>query len=72
MILPSKHVRVEQSLIGLGAVILARLERTRTVSSLWDAVRDDDVSFDRFSLCLSFLFGVGAVEFDGPLLRKRR
>ena len=72
MILPSKHVPPEQSLLALGTLVLPQLERPRTVSAVWDAVRiaKPETSFDKFALTLSFLFAIGVVRFDGPLLRR--
>ena len=72
MILPSKHVPSEQSLLALGALILPHLERPRTVSAVWDEVRATraETSFDKFALTLSFLFAIGVLRFDGPLLSR--
>jgi hypothetical protein len=80
MILPSKHLRQDRSLIGVGAEILTLLERDRTVSSVWERVKSErgqndgvpGISFDWFVLALDFLFTAGAVDFvDGRLRRVR-
>jgi hypothetical protein len=70
MILPSKHFSESRALITVGASILAELENPRSVSELWEKLRsnnaDDDessaMSFDWFTLGLTFLFTIQAVE----------
>ena len=72
MILPTKHIPTEQSLIGLGAMLLQRLGRPRTVTNLWEEVRELPVlgTFDRFSLAIDFLFVLGVVELRAGQLRR--
>ncbi|MED5371993.1 MAG: ABC-three component system middle component 6 [Myxococcota bacterium] len=72
MILPTKHIPAESALLGLGGRLLAELVRPRTVSSLWEAVKDrpEIGTFQRFTLALDLLFAIGAVSFrDGLLVR---
>lgn len=74
MILPTKHLAPERSLIGIGAVILGQLDAERTVSELWARVQnarnEDDapLSFDWFVLSLTFLFSISAVDYDGGIV----
>lgn len=70
MILPSKHLAQERSLLTLGAQILRQLDRPRTVSELWNEVKVEwegnvDVPFDWFVLSLDLLAIVQAVYLDG-------
>ena len=37
--LPGKHVRLNETIIGLGAVLLGVLKESKTLDELWDAVR---------------------------------
>lgn len=72
MILPTKHLSTEQSLLGIGANVLSALPRPRTVSSLWDEVRHDPnvATFERFTLALDLLYACGAISMaDGLLFR---
>jgi hypothetical protein len=70
MIMPSKHVSPTRSLLGVGAEILAQLERPEEVSDLWEKFRaarsgrerNDPVSFDWFVAALTFLYTVGAIH----------
>lgn len=74
MILPTKHIPTEQSLLGIGATLLQLLETPRTVTSLWEEVRSNSAvgSFDRFSLALSLLFAIGALDWrSGRLWRAK-
>lgn len=72
MILPSKHLKLSSTLIGVGAVLLKHLDSDRTVTSLWTTTRSlpEINSFERFTLALNFLFMIGAVDFKDGLLRR--
>lgn len=65
MILPTKHITVRDSLIGVGALLLRNLEKPLTVSTLWERVKEmPEVStFERFTLAADLLFMIGAIEF---------
>ena len=39
MILPTKHIRSDRALIGVGAEVLSTLRRPMTMSKLWDEIR---------------------------------
>jgi hypothetical protein len=77
VILPSKHLRKEHALLGVGAVILRHLEGGRTVSEIWERTRqdnsagttDDQVSFDWFLLALSLLYAIHAIDLENGLIR---
>lgn len=72
MILPTKHLPPRRSLLGVGGLLVQQLERPRTVTSLWDAVRliPEIGSFDRFILALDFLFAIGAISLSDGLLSR--
>jgi hypothetical protein len=74
MILPTKHLEPDKSLIAVGGTILIFLLRPRTVTSLWEAVQKERqaLTFERFVLALAFLYAIGAVESDNDLLRRAR
>ncbi len=80
MILPTKHIPTERSLLGVGAEILALLVEERTVSDAWDAYRTGrgaadgiaTVPYDWFILALDLLFALDAVRFDRGVLRLAR
>lgn len=70
MIMPTKHIRADRALIGVGGELLSLLSEPMTVSRLWDALRDRrsstsataPVEYTWFILALDFLFMVGAIE----------
>ena len=75
MILPTKHVSVENSLIGAGSVVLRYLSSPQTPTALWDRVRHSPGVgvYGRFVLALDLLFAIGAIDSkDGLILRTKR
>ena len=72
MILPTKHILVQNSILGAGATILRHLDQPKTVAALWERVRETpELGFYwRFVLVLDFLFAIGVVDLeDGIIVR---
>jgi hypothetical protein len=78
MILPSKHLKTDRALIGIGGEVLQLLDQSKTVSRLWDEYRElrskqgkHEVGFDRFVLTLDMLFLFDAIDLDrGRIVRR--
>lgn len=78
MIQPTKHIRPDRALIGLGAEVLGALEQPKTMSKLWDEIRSRRsadtpcpvIAYRWFVLALDLLYMIGAVEFQRGLIRK--
>lgn len=78
MILPTKHVRPDRALIGVGAEVLEILKRPMTMSRLWDEVRsrhslhapNAPIDYQWFILSLDLLYTIGALDFDRGLMRR--
>jgi hypothetical protein len=72
MILPNKHIKTRNSLLGIGAMLLNNLQRPQTVTQLWERANKipEIESFEKFSLALDFLFIINAVELNRGLLQK--
>lgn len=78
MILPTKHVRGDRALIGVGGEILRVLRQPMTVSRLWDEVRSaraaytpqSPIGYEWFVLTLDLLFLMGAIELDRGVLKR--
>ncbi len=79
MILPTKHLEPDRSLLGVGADCLRLLDHPKTVSRLWDDYKlyrtgswrgSSRVTFDWFLLALDLLFAVGAVDAAEGTLRR--
>ena len=79
MILPRKHLTMDESIFGFGAFLLNNMPEKITVDELWRkylAAYDKNTypvvfSFDRFVLTLDFLFIIGALNMNekGELVR---
>ena len=72
MILPTKHIDVSRSFIGLGAEVLRYIDRPQTVSSLWHRSMSikEIGTFETFTLTLDFLYVIGAIELENNFIRK--
>ena len=79
MILPDKHVRVSESLIALGSLVLDFLKQPISIDGLWldfSKVNNTDQfpayhSFENLVLAIDFLLALGVVDHDssGRLFR---
>jgi hypothetical protein len=72
MILPTKHIDPLDSLLGIGALVLERLKTSKTVTQLWDEMRDvpQVATFERLTLGLDLLYMMDLVELDGGTVRR--
>ncbi len=74
MILPNKYLKLQNSLLNLGAIILNNLTNQQTVTLLWDKTRayPEIKNFERFTMALDFLFTLDLIDFkDGLIVRKK-
>lgn len=73
MLMPSKHIRQQSSLLYIGGIAAATLVEPMSVSMLWEQTRKrlPDCGFDHFVLALDFLYLLNAVTLgnDGLLTR---
>lgn len=75
MILPTKNISEENSLLWIGGVILNLLNKPCDVSKLWDKLksRSNINSFEYYILTLDFLFIIGAIDIgNGSISRKQK
>ena len=73
-LLPEKHVRASESLLGLGAIVLSILELgPRNLDTVWNAIKDVEsvkqkihgsITLDRVVLAIDFLFALEAVSLN--------
>lgn len=78
MILPKKHLSIEESLFGFGAFLLQKTTAPTSVERLWGLYNDSHInkeysikfSFDEFILTLDYLFIIGAIEINGGLVMR--
>lgn len=74
MILPNKHLLSQDSLIGVGGLLLTKINPAGiTVSRLWEGVRDrrEVGTYDRFILALDTLFLLGYLNMENGMLTKQ-
>ena len=78
VILPTKHLSEEKSLLRVGGDILLLLDTPKTVSRLWIEVRNmradrsatSSITFSWFVLALDLLFILRAVEYSSGRVGK--
>jgi hypothetical protein len=73
MILPTKHIPLDRSLLGAGAVLLSLLEAPLTPTAIWDLAKHapEIGTYGRFILVLDFLYAIGAIDMLDGLIVKR-
>ena len=72
MILPKKHLMIEESLFGFGAFLLAQISENISVDDLWKKYRElhkngiyaVSFSFDKFILTIDYLYVIGAISIN--------
>jgi len=79
MVLPDKHIRFAESLLGLGALVLETLDAPKSIDAVWKEVHSRMQcgafpaahTFDNLVLSVDVLFAVRAVALnrDGRLVR---
>ena len=82
MILPTKRLSIESSLLGVGANVLQVLEEPKTVSRVWEELKDtrqsvnekgERITFEWFVLAMDLLFLTDLIALDGDgMVKKRR
>lgn len=72
MILPTKHISTEYSLLGVGAKILEKLDSSSSVTGLWEQVKSfpEVKAYWKFVLALDLLFMMGALDLKDGLLTR--
>lgn len=72
MILPSKHIRLSESLFGLGGILLDIIKEPMTIDEIWhkyNKINNKPIfpayhSFDNVVLALNYLFLIGIINLD--------
>lgn len=76
MILPSKHIKFSQSIIGLSGFLLIQLKEPKTIDDLWVKYSKASIKrfpsfhdFDNVVLAVNLLFIIEAIKLkdDGKL-----
>lgn len=72
MILPEKHISLDESLFGFGAYLLSRMDSKKSIDHLWHIYSADcknnvysvHFTFDQYILTIDYLFSIGAIEMN--------
>ena len=72
MILPNKHIREEEALIGVGAILLTKISSSVLLSELWEQVKEisNIGNYERFILGLDLLFLLGLIKIEDNHITK--
>lgn len=72
MILPNKYLREDEALIGFGLVVLKHMQVERSLSDLWEDVKNigSISNFERFILVLDMLYLLGLIEYKKNMIRR--
>ncbi len=70
--MPTKHLRLDQTLLAAAAALLVTLQAPLTISAAWERTRDSEAvtTFDRFALALDLLFALGLVSLESGRLQR--
>ena len=73
MIMPSKHIELSESLIGLGAFVVSIIEKPITIDECWNILNKKFIetkiirkrhSFDTLVLTIDMLYMLGLIEIN--------
>lgn len=72
MILPDKNIKLEYSLLNCGALILDEIRESKTISLLWEQVKQKETldNYEKFVLTLDFLFIINAIKLNDGFLER--
>lgn len=71
MILPTKHLHLENSIIAKGSDVILNIDTTETVTSLWSKVSVESKiqSFQEFIIVLDFLYACKLISYQNKLIK---
>ena len=72
MILPTKHVSLQNSYLGAGMTLLKALDKPQTIAQLWKSVcRSSNIANTRrFYKVLDLLFMMGVVNYSKSKIQR--
>jgi len=64
VIMPSKYLREDETLIGISAILLSVIEKNGNLSAIWESVKKLDAigNFERFILALDLLYMLDLIK----------
>jgi hypothetical protein len=76
VLLPTKHILAERSILGVASRILRYLQTPATIDEIWHRFNEQQpassrrVDFGWFILALCALYSLNRVSFDGAVLKR--
>jgi hypothetical protein len=72
MILPKKHLPIDECVLGFGAYLLQHLSKPMAIDSLWKvylgefekSIYSTKFSFDQFIIVIDFLYAIEAITIN--------
>jgi hypothetical protein len=72
MLMPAKHIKLSESLLGLSSFVLSRLNKPKTIDLLWREFRVASESneypayhsFENLILAIDFLYLLGTINVN--------
>lgn len=72
MILPEKHLSLDESLFGFGAYLLDKIGKNSSIDHLWRSYLSDyknniysvKFTFDQYIITIDYLFAINAIEIN--------
>ena len=79
MLIPTKHLRISESIVGLGSFVLESLSKPKSIDDLWKEFQQAYIdkkypsyhSYEELVLAIVFLYSIGVIfETDSDKLTK--
>jgi hypothetical protein len=72
MILPAKHLKLSESLLGLGSFVLLQIKNPKDIDGIWTEYQKAYTTrrypayhtFENLILAIIFLYSLGAIQID--------
>jgi hypothetical protein len=64
MIVPTKYLTESETILGIGSIILSKLQKESSLSELWENIKWNSYvgTYERFILGLDLLFFLGIID----------
>lgn len=78
MLLPTKHIIAERSILGVGSRVLKHLNAPATIDEIWNRFDEQQptsgkrIDFGWFILALCALYAMDQVSLDGAVLTRKK
>ena len=74
MLLPTKYIPESHTLLAVGGIVLSKLERPCTLTTLWENTRKIHQigTFERLILSLNMLYILGAIDVSKGMIIKTK